>query len=40
MYGNKRVVDNVTMSLFREEIVVLLGKAGSGKSIFLDILAG
>lgn len=39
-YGGKSVVDNVSLAIDRQEIVVLLGGSGCGKSTLLRGLAG
>jgi NitT/TauT family transport system ATP-binding protein len=39
-YGGKAVVDNITLSIDKQEIVCLLGGSGCGKSTLLRGLAG
>ena len=40
IYGTRRVVDNLSITVGRSEIVGLLGPNGAGKSTFINILAG
>jgi energy-coupling factor transport system ATP-binding protein len=39
-YGNRKVIDNVTLGLQRGEIVGLMGSNGSGKTTLLGLLGG
>src|SRR6185436_17529781 len=40
IYGNQRVVDNVSLEVAEKELFVLLGSSGSGKSTLLRVIAG
>ncbi|WP_431026881.1 ABC transporter ATP-binding protein [Lysinibacillus sp. LZ02] len=39
-YKNKKVLENISLSIFQGEIVALVGKNGSGKSTLLKIIGG
>jgi len=39
-YGNRKVIDNVTLGLQRSDIVGLMGSNGSGKTTLLGLLGG
>ncbi len=39
-YGNHHVLDNVSVTIGRGEIVALIGRSGSGKSTVLRVFAG
>lgn len=39
-YKTKKVLDNISFSIYGEEIVALVGKNGSGKSTLLKIIGG
>ncbi|MFJ7667347.1 ABC transporter ATP-binding protein [Lysinibacillus sp. NPDC097195] len=39
-YNAKKVLDNISFSIYSEEIVALVGKNGSGKSTLLKIIGG
>jgi ABC-type glutathione transport system ATPase component len=36
--GQSRVLDNVSMDVYREEILGIVGESGSGKSMFASVL--
>ena len=39
-YGNRKILDEITLSVYREEILVIMGSSGSGKSTLLRHLLG
>ena len=39
-YGDKTVVNNLSLTLFKNEILVLLGHNGAGKSTTINLLTG
>lgn len=39
-YGHKKVLDNVSLSVEKGEIICLMGPNGSGKTTFLDCIMG
>ena len=39
-YGKKTAVDNLTLTLFNNEILVLLGHNGAGKTTTISMLTG
>ena len=39
-FGNKTVLNNISFKLYRNEIFVLLGHNGAGKTVLLNILTG
>lgn len=39
-YGSKLIANNLNLNIFQNEVLVVLGKSGVGKSIFLKMLAG
>jgi len=39
-YGNKNVVDDLSLTIYQNEILVLLGHNGAGKTTTLNILTG
>ena len=39
-YGKKTAVDNLTLTLFKNEILVLLGHNGAGKTTTIKMLIG
>ena len=39
-YGEKTVVNNLSLTLFKNEILVLLGHNGAGKSTTINLLTG
>lgn len=39
-YGGKTVVDNLSLTLYQDEILVLLGHNGAGKTTTLNMLTG
>ena len=39
-YGQKRAVDNLSLTLFKNEILVLLGHNGAGKTTTINMLTG
>ena len=39
-YGNKRAVDDLTLTIFKNEILVLLGHNGAGKTTTIKMLIG
>ncbi|YCA45904.1 ATP-binding cassette domain-containing protein [Bacillus sp. JZ8] len=39
-YKNKIVLENVSFSIYSNQIIALVGKNGSGKSILLKIIGG
>lgn len=38
--SNLKILDKVNFTLYKDEVVALLGKSGSGKSTFLRVIAG
>jgi ATP-binding cassette subfamily A (ABC1) protein 3 len=40
VYGQKKVVDNFSLTMFKDEILVLLGHNGAGKTTTLSMLTG
>lgn len=40
MYDDKEVVNNFSLTIFQNEILVLLGHNGAGKSTILKMLTG
>ena len=39
-YGEKTAVDNLSLTLFKNEILVLLGHNGAGKTTTISMLTG
>ena len=39
-FGNNLILDNLSFELYKDEIFVLLGHNGAGKTVFLSILTG
>ena len=39
-FGNKKAVNNLSMTLFKNEILVLLGHNGAGKTTTINMLTG
>ena len=39
-YGKKRAVDNLSLTVFKNEILVLLGHNGAGKTTTISMLTG
>lgn len=39
-YGPKVIVNHLNLDIIRNDILVILGKSGTGKSVFLKMLAG
>ncbi len=39
-YGSKLIANDLSFNIFQNEILVVLGKSGTGKSVFLKMLAG
>ena len=39
-YGSKKAVDNLSLTLFKNEILVLLGHNGAGKTTTINMLTG
>ena len=39
-FANKKAVDNLSLTLFKNEILVLLGHNGAGKTTTINILTG
>ena len=39
-YGNKNVVNNLSLTIYQNEILVLLGHNGAGKTTTLNMLTG
>jgi ABC-type multidrug transport system ATPase subunit len=39
-YGSKTVVDNFSLTMYKDEILVLLGHNGAGKTTTLSMLTG
>lgn len=39
-YGEKVIVDSLSLDIIQNDILVILGKSGTGKSVFLKMLAG
>ena len=39
-YGNRKILDGITLSVYREEILAIMGSSGSGKSTLLRHLLG
>ena len=39
-YGNKKILDGITLDINEGEITAILGESGSGKTTLLDIIAG
>jgi ATP-binding cassette subfamily A (ABC1) protein 3 len=39
-YGNKKAVNNLNLTMYRDEILVLLGHNGAGKTTTISMLTG
>ena len=39
-FGNKKAVNNLSLTLFKNEILVLLGHNGAGKTTTINMLTG
>ena len=39
-YGSKKAVNNLSLTLFKNEILVLLGHNGAGKTTTINLLTG
>ena len=40
LYGRKKVVDDLSLTIYQNEILVLLGHNGAGKTTTLNMLTG
>ena len=39
-YGTKKIVNNLNLTIFQNEILVLLGHNGAGKTTIINLLSG
>ena len=38
--GNKKIIDNISLSVHENEIILICGSSGSGKTTLLEIISG